>query len=391
MKRTLLVIIVIPFLAYGCATHNAVKPPMLGFNLNAQSNKISENGVECMAKAYSQKSKLEQYFGQDLLEYGILPVHVSLTNKSNSNLVIDTQAFSIVDITGSSSSPMSMDQVCDEANKSYWRTAGWTVLFGVFGIIPSAINVNNTNKKIRSDYESRTLESGNLVTGGITEGIIFFPVRKGLNTLSGMTLRIPLVNKLTSKTKTLSYSFSGIIPHRKSTSANVEGDVEVKVNYADYAKKEIPKLENKIRIVMLDFDCPKGQENESSAITNLTLDTLYQIQCFDICTPEQTEQSLKETELQMSGIKENVIKVGKLMSAQYILIGDMNKIDNGYWILIRVIAVETAKLVISDRLEYKGNLSEIPDTYLGFIKKLTLKTLKYDNTKKDSGKTHRKG
>ena len=69
----------------------------------------------------------------------------------------------------------------------------------------------------------------------------------------------------------------------------------------------------------------------------------------------------------------------------------MNKIDNGYWILIRVIDVKTAKLVMSDRLEYKGNLSEIPDTYLGFIKKLALKTLKYGNTKKDSGKTHRKG
>lgn len=311
-----------------------VKPPMLSFDLHAQSNKISEQGVECLAKAYSQKTKLEQYVGQDLLKYGILPVHISLTNKSNSNLVIDTQAISIADITGSSSSPMSMDQVCDEANKSYWRTAGWTVLFGVFGIIPSAINVSNTNKKIRSDYESRVLQSGNLIAGGITEGMMFFPVRKGLNTLSGMMLRIPLVDKLTNETKTLSYSFSGMIPHRKPTSANVEGDAEVKVNYADYAKKKIPELEKKIRIVMLDFDCPKGQENESSAITNLTLDTLYQIHCFDICTPDQTKQLLKETQLQMSGIKENVIKVGNLMSAQYILIGDMNKIDNEYWILI---------------------------------------------------------
>ncbi|MBC8199566.1 MAG: hypothetical protein H8E80_05920 [Desulfobacteraceae bacterium] len=382
MKRILLAVVFL--LVYGCATHNTIRPPTLNFDLNAQSNKISENDVECIVKAYYQKSKLEQYFGHDLLEYGILPVHICLTNKSNSNIGIDTQFISIVDITGSSSSPKSIDQVCNKANKSYWRTAGWGVLFGVFGIIPSAINVSNTNKKIRSDYESRILQSGNLVAGGATDGILFFSVRKGLNTLSGMTLKIPLINRLTNEKTILSYSFSGMISYRKPSSTDVE-EKDRKINYTDYAKKEIPKLENKIRIVMLDFDCPKGQENESSAITNLTLDTLYQIQCFDICTPDQIKQLLKETQLQMSGIKENVIKVGNLMSAQYILIGDMNKIGNEYWILIRVIDVETAKLIISDRLEYEGNLSEIQDTYLGFIKKLTLETLKYCNAKKDIG------
>ncbi len=34
------------------------------------------------------------------------------------------------------------------AKKSYWRTAGWGGAFGIVGIIPSLINVSNTNDKI---------------------------------------------------------------------------------------------------------------------------------------------------------------------------------------------------------------------------------------------------
>ena len=139
-----------------------------------------------MAKCFHLKSEMVTYFDDDLLQYGLLPVQINLKNNSYPRtLVLNADRINLIDPTGVKIPIMSYDQVIDKAKKSYWRTAGWAVAFGLLGAIPSLVNVSNTNEKIQADYESRMLKCGNLNCGSETEGLTFFSVPEDLNSLNG--------------------------------------------------------------------------------------------------------------------------------------------------------------------------------------------------------------
>ena len=111
---------------------------------------------------------------------------------------------------------MSSEQVIDKAKKSYWRAAGWGVAYGVFGLIPSMINVSSTNKTIPADYESRIIKGGNLICGGVTEGLAFFSVPEDLSNLSGWKVSVILKDIESSEDIVLEHGLSGtIIPPKE--------------------------------------------------------------------------------------------------------------------------------------------------------------------------------
>jgi hypothetical protein len=167
-----------------CASHKAARQPDLSYNLEAQESKVDNEGVALMAKCFHLKSEMMTYFDDDILQYGVLPVQINLKNNSYPRtLVLKTDGINLIDPTGVRIPIMSCDQVIDKAKKSYWRTAGWAVAFGLFGAIPSLINVSNTNEKLQADYESRMFKSGNLISGSETEGLTFFSVPEDLNSV----------------------------------------------------------------------------------------------------------------------------------------------------------------------------------------------------------------
>jgi hypothetical protein len=196
----------------GCASHKAARQPDLSYDLKAQENKIEKDGIILMVKVFHLKSELKTYFDEDLLEYSVLPIQINLQNKSyGRNVVFNTDGINLIDPTGTRNPIMSSEQVIDKAKRSYWRTAGWGVCFGCLGVIPSAINVSNTNKKIQADYESRMIKGGNLICGGVTEGLTFFSVPEDLSSLSGWKVSVILKDIESSEDIILEYGLSGTI------------------------------------------------------------------------------------------------------------------------------------------------------------------------------------
>ena len=211
MKAKVLIILSLTLvLATGCASYKAARQPDLSYDLKSQENKVDKDGIIMMVKCFYQKSDLTAYFDEDLLEYGVLPVQIQLQNKSHPNpVVLNTAGINLIDPTGTRDPILSSAQVIDKAKKSYWRSAGWGVAFGVFGLIPSLINVSNTNKKIQADYESRGIKCGNLVCGGSTQGLVFFSVPEDLGNLSGWHLSVDLKDIKSTEDIVIDYGLSG--------------------------------------------------------------------------------------------------------------------------------------------------------------------------------------
>lgn len=200
----------------GCASYKATTPPPLGYDHTAQATKVEQEGVVLMAKPIHQETEVERYFDEDPIKYGILPVQIHLENKGNENhLVCAAAGINLLDPTNSRAPAMSVDQVMDKVKKSQWRSAGWTVAAGVFGLIPSAINVNKTNKKMRADYESRMFKGGKLDKGSTTEGFMFYDVPEDIGTLNGWHLTAILKNAEGDSDLILTQELAGTVVKRK--------------------------------------------------------------------------------------------------------------------------------------------------------------------------------
>lgn len=190
MKSAAATLLIIFLTASGCATHATIKHPNLSANLDAQQSRKALNGVDIMARPVHSKSELNAFYDEDLIQYGVLPFHVWFKNNTDSSCSVGQPYAVLTGTDGSVLSPMTLDQVYERASKSYLRTVGWGAAFGLVGAIPSVINVALVNEKIRADYESCMLKTGDLAGNAYTEGSIFFNVDSQITSLDGWKLKI---------------------------------------------------------------------------------------------------------------------------------------------------------------------------------------------------------
>lgn len=203
-------------LASGCASHKVTEAPDLAFDLQVQQQVVEDSGVTMLARPIHAKSELEAYFDSDLVKLGILPVQINLHNKSHDrNLIFSPENISLYAPDSSRSAQLDVNQIMDRAKKSYWRTAGWGVAFGLIGAGVSAVNVSKTNNKMQATYESRIVKGGNLNKGNMTEGFVFFNVPKDLDHLNGWKLGLVLRDPAEGQNVALEYGFAGMVVARK--------------------------------------------------------------------------------------------------------------------------------------------------------------------------------
>ncbi len=187
-------IVIIFFLPIGCATHTRLKQPSLLTNMEAQKNKRTTDHAEILVRPVILKSDLRLYYDENLVFYGVLPVQVCVKNTdANRSCQLDVEKIFLVDPDGTSKPPLTLDEVYKRgASKSYGYAAAWAGAFGIFGLVPSAINVAYVNKKVKADYDSNIMKSGELVSGAYTEGSLFFEIDNQIDSLDGWELQFDL-------------------------------------------------------------------------------------------------------------------------------------------------------------------------------------------------------
>ncbi len=192
---TLLSIILFFSFLIGCATHTPIKAPNLNSNMEAQKNKQIADQVEIMVRPIVSKAENKAYYDEDLILYGVLPFHVCFKNlDTQASCHINAEKAALVDPDGTPNPPLTLKEVYGKASKSYLRTVGWGAAFGLMGAIPSVINVAVVNDKIKADYESCMIKSGELVSGAYTEGSLFFGIDNKIDSLDGWKLQFDFSN-----------------------------------------------------------------------------------------------------------------------------------------------------------------------------------------------------
>lgn len=126
-------------------------------------------------------------------------------------------------------------------------------------------------------------------------------------------------------------------------------------------------------IAVLDFE-PKGdiKSDTSDFVTERVRIELFKTGKYKIVERGQMKKVLEEQKLELSGLtgSEYASKVGKLLSAQKMLLGSVNKLDSSYYVNVRMIDVTSGTMEFGDTAQ-ADSAAGLSDTSVSIVSKLT--------------------
>jgi len=131
-------------------------------------------------------------------------------------------------------------------------------------------------------------------------------------------------------------------------------------------------------IAIADFDnvdAAVGDPNLGYAVSEIVTQDFQKSGDFIVLEKKQLQQILKTMELQLSGLydSDKAVAIGKLINAQYLMVGSITKTAGFYRVSVRVVEIRTGSIILSDSIEFDAALLEsaaekyLPPRYRAFI------------------------
>ena len=115
-------------------------------------------------------------------------------------------------------------------------------------------------------------------------------------------------------------------------------------------------------ITVLDFSTSSIAEGEMNAIVEYLNTAIFETEKFTVIDRKQRDIMLSELNFSMGGCSDEScqLEIGKLLSAEYIVVGDISKVGNRYIFNSKMLETETSKTVSTAKGLYL-NLDELLD------------------------------
>jgi LPXTG-motif cell wall-anchored protein len=109
-------------------------------------------------------------------------------------------------------------------------------------------------------------------------------------------------------------------------------------------------------VAVLDLQVSGGiLKSEAMALSDRLRSEMQELKKFDLIERSQMDALLKEQDFSVSELSEsNAAKAGKLLSAEQVAIGTIGKVGRTYTVDVRLIEVETGKVINSSKQDYIG-------------------------------------
>lgn len=118
--------------------------------------------------------------------------------------------------------------------------------------------------------------------------------------------------------------------------------------------------QKKITVAVLEFQTSGGLEkSEVSALSNRFRGILVKTQAFEVIEREKMNEVLRAQDFNMSdacNTAECAVQVGQLLGVEVMIAGDLGKIGDTYTIDLRLISVETGKILQTQTQDYQGKV-----------------------------------
>lgn len=183
MKRILAACTLV-VLASACASHSTKTVSLK--NPGEYAANASYDNFDIGAEAYDTDAKTQVAFDQKLVRKGIFPVQISMTNNSDTNLLVSRHQIYLDSNISNSVRPMNAAEVAEEVEAN--AIAHAVLGFGIF----SYAAAKDANDEREADYANKQIAEEWIVRPGRTSGgFVFFRLGEGAKT-EGRRLVIPI-------------------------------------------------------------------------------------------------------------------------------------------------------------------------------------------------------
>jgi hypothetical protein len=184
--KGLIIIFFSVVILYGCASHSSYKLTNLDETTNITADYA---GIKFYVKPFTDEDALVKYFGNDLVDIGIVPIQIRIKNESESEVAIDCSNIKLIPPDEATIiNSISAEEVYSMAKNGYWSTAIWTIAFLDLGFFASAANITEANMRLDSDLQARLFKNGVIQRGRATEGVVFFRIEPDTRSLANWKL-----------------------------------------------------------------------------------------------------------------------------------------------------------------------------------------------------------
>jgi hypothetical protein len=123
------------------------------------------------------------------------------------------------------------------------------------------------------------------------------------------------------------------------------------------AQPEKPKQETPLRIAVFNLDAVEGFAIDSKALTDQVTTILSAIENVELIERADLAKGAEELRIGLSGLVESgsAVKLGKFVSAQFVLVGRASRIGQNNYIVLKLIDVETT---VQKTVSTKGTAEE---------------------------------
>jgi TolB-like protein len=164
------------------------------------------------------------------------------------------------------------------------------------------------------------------------------------------------------------------------------------------AQENAPPLsEKKLSVAVHTLEARGISADEAATLTDVLRSRLMNAGKFEVMERGQMEAILKEQAFQQSGActnEECMVEMGQVLGIQQIIAGSIGKVGSAYSINVRVISVETGKILNSVSHNYTGPIENLLTTEMTVVanKLAGVETVYHErsSTKRKSDKNKRK-
>lgn len=113
-------------------------------------------------------------------------------------------------------------------------------------------------------------------------------------------------------------------------------------------------------LAILPLDSAGQIDSEiSDAVTSFVENSVVEFEKFRIVSRVQIKKLLNEQKFELTGITDNAVEAGKILSADYVVIGRITKLGKEFTLILHLIDVETAEIKESAKNSAQISLEDI--------------------------------
>jgi hypothetical protein len=185
MRRIMTVTLILAYFTVSCASYTAKSLATPAIESSAASRE--EQGLRVGVNPYVEAEKTKQIFDADLKQALVLALEVLVSNNGPRRLTVRKSDFILRLPAGREVAPARAEEVAARL-ESFGGVVGWTIAFGLVGLLASSMAKNNADTARRADFGGKEFHDATVFSGEAAHGFLFFLIPDDVRDLKNASL-----------------------------------------------------------------------------------------------------------------------------------------------------------------------------------------------------------